>query len=124
VLFVSIAVSMKINRRHYFRSCLRTLNIISQPRQWMTLCPPTFDRLRPLSVAAHTIGDVVFLLQSINTNRTLCKQDTARLCYRWHLVQGCYAVLLQCISGQFQHHLMYGQSDITAAIQVIPSGWV
>jgi hypothetical protein len=97
-----------------------TFNIISQPQQWMTLCPPTFDRLRPLPAAAHTTGDVVFLLQSIDTNGTLCKQDTVRMCCRWHLVQECYAVLLQCISGQFQHHLMYGQSDITAAIQVIP----
>jgi hypothetical protein len=90
----------------------------------MSLCSPAFDRLRPLSVAAHTIGDVVFLLQSIDTNRTLCKQDTARLCCRWHLVQECYAVLLQCISGQFQHHLMYGQGDIKTAIQMIPLGWV
>jgi len=58
------------------------------------ICPPTFDRLRPLSVEAHTIGYVVFLLQSIDTNRTMCKQDAARLCCRWHLVQECYAVLL------------------------------
>ena len=99
-----------------------TFNIILEPRQWMTLCPPTFDRLRPLSVAAPTIGDVVFLLQSIDTNRTLSKQDIGRLCCRWHLVQECYAVLLQCISGQFQHHLTYSQSDTTTATQVIPSG--
>jgi hypothetical protein len=43
------------------------------------LRPPTFDRLRPLSVEAHTISYVVFLLQSIDTNRTLSKQDAARL---------------------------------------------
>jgi hypothetical protein len=86
-----------------------TFNILSQPQLWMTLCPPTFQRLRPLSTAAHTTGDVAFLLQSIDTNRTLCKQVAVRLCCRWYLVRECYAVVLQCIPGQFQHHLKYSR---------------
>lgn len=49
---------------------LCTWNTISWLWLWITLCPPTFERLTLLSIAVHTILDVMFLQWTKETNKT------------------------------------------------------
>lgn len=53
-----------------------TWNTISWLWLWMTVCPPTFKRLTLLSIAVHTVLDVMLLQRTKETNKTVqtCSQ--------------------------------------------------
>jgi hypothetical protein len=61
----------------------------------MTFCPPTFNKLEKLHIAAHTTFDKMFNQWTNNKKKkTYEHKDTQGLQSEWHLTQTCYTVLL------------------------------
>lgn len=57
------------------------------------LCPPIFDRLRPLPTAAFTIYDAVFFQLTSERNRTShLYRHAVKLACKWRLVLTCYVI--------------------------------
>jgi hypothetical protein len=62
-------------------------------------CPPTFNRIRPLPIAAHVINYI---------NITLCKRKHAvRLCCIRHIALLSYSAPLQTCQASWDIHLIY-----------------
>jgi len=67
-----------------------------------TFDPQTFEILRALCSAAHTMQNVVLLQKTSNTNRIPHKHRYAvRLHHMWCLTNVCYVTLLHHFTGQF-----------------------
>jgi len=95
---------------------LCTLNVISWHWFCGWLCPSTFHRLGPLSIAAHSTCDAIFLWWTNNTKRTAYKHtDSAGVCGNQNLAAAHPTPYAAFTSWQNVGHRGTKYSKITAA---------